>query len=218
MHTVSTFAESIGTSAPVWVYFILFFISFLDTLIIIGAFFPASFFVITAGFFLFSSNLNLFLAILVVLVGGVIGDLLSYYLGIQGQGLFDNRPRLKKILYLHKGQEFFEKYGNKSIIFGRFLGVMKSVIPFIAGLSKMDLKKFIFLNIFSGVLWTIVHLGIGYILGKVFSYFYIPRDVKFMVAFLPFLFFFIWLLFEYRNKIFKISKFLKRTNKDLSEV
>jgi len=200
MH-ISTFVDSVGISAPAWVYFTLFLISFLDTLIAIGAFFPASFFVIAAGYFIFRGHLDIFLAFAAILVGGVLGDLLSYYFGHKGKSWLNSKPRLKRALFLHKGEEFFFKYGNKSIIFGRFLGILKSVIPFIAGLTKMNFKKFLYLNVLSGIIWTVVHLGIGYLLGKLFSYFYIPRHIKFLIIFLPFLLFLIFILFESRKSI-----------------
>ena len=182
-------------------FYVKFIISFLDTLIAIGAFFPASFFVVAAGYFIFSSNLDIALSFLAVLAGGVAGDLLSYYLGKRGETWINSHPRLKKILFLHKGEKFFYKYGNKSIIFGRFLGILKSVIPFIAGLTKMDFKKFLSLNIISGIIWTVIHLGVGYALGVIFSQFYVPRAVKFSVVFLPFILFLLFMIFESRKSI-----------------
>lgn len=105
-----------------------------------------------AGYFLVHTNLGIFLVLIIVILGGLIGDLLSYYLGKKGSEIKIGKRKITHILYLHKGEEFFKKYGDKSIIFGRFLGVIKSVIPFIAGMSKMNLKKFFTLNLLAGII------------------------------------------------------------------
>lgn len=190
----------------------MFLISFLDTLIVIGAFFPASFFVMAAGYFALHTNLDFALVLLVVTFGGLVGDLLSYYIGKKGINITIRKKKLSDLFYIEKGKRFIDKYGDKSIILGRFLGVIKSVIPFIAGISKMPIKKFFTLNLIAGIIWSIIHLGIGYGLGKTFEYFYVPKSIEFMVVFLPFLIFFAWTLFEYRNKFFNIFKFLKKSN------
>ncbi len=209
MHLINHYTEFILNVNPLISYSVLFLISFLDTLIIIGAFFPASFFVMMAGFFSFHSDINILLSGLFIIIGGLSGDLLSYFIGTKGINWFKNEKRILKASYLEKGERFFNKYGEKSIILGRFLGVVKSVIPFVAGLVKMNFKRFIFLNTIASVIWTIVHLGIGYILGKSLTVFYIPKDVKFAVLFLPFIFFFLWTIFEYKFNIFGLFKINK---------
>ncbi len=152
MHNFQHFITIFDSSTLLFVYLVLFLISFLDTLIIIGAFFPASFFVMASGYFLAHTNLGFFLVFIVVLIGGLVGDLLSYFLGKKGGEIKIGKRKITHILYLHKGEDFFHKYGDKSIIFGRFLGVIKSVIPFIAGMSKMNLKKFFTLNLIAGII------------------------------------------------------------------
>lgn len=131
------------------------------------------------------------------------GDMLSYFFGRKGTNWFKGEKKLLKISYIDKGQAFFHKYGDKGIIFGRFLGVIKSIIPFIAGLIKMDLKKFIFLNILSGIIWTAVHIGIGFFLGKSLDIFFISKKIKFIIVSIPFILFLFWTIFEFRIKIFK---------------
>lgn len=209
MELINNLIIILESETSIWVYIILFLVSFLDTLIVIGAFFPASFFIMAAGFFAAHTDLNIYLSSIFIILGGLIGDLLSYFFGRKGVNWFKGEKKLLKASYLDKGQEFFDKYGNKSIIIGRFLGIIKSIIPFIAGLVKMDLRKFIFLNTIAGFLWTIIHLGIGYILGKSFDIFYISKDMKYIILILPFILFFVWTLLEYRVKIFKYLK-LKR--------
>ena len=189
---------------PLISYLVFFLISFLDTIIIIGAFFPASFFIMTIGFLsVHYSSINIFIASIFIILGGLVGDLLSYYIGTKGINWFKNEKIILKAAYLEKGRTFFDKYGERSILIGRFLGVIKSVIPFVAGLVKMDFKRFLFLNFIAGLIWTIVHIGIGYMLGKTLTIFFIPQDIKMIILFLPFILFFLWTVFEYRVNIFK---------------
>ncbi len=212
MNLAQHFLISIESSISIWTYILLFIISFFDTLIVVGAFFPASFFVLMAGFFAVHTGLNIWYSTIVIVLGGLVGDLLSYFFGKKGINWFKGEKRLLKASYLDKGQAFFEKYGDKSIIFGRFLGIIKSIIPFVAGLVKMNIKKFIFLNLIAGIIWTIVHLGVGYILGKSFNIFYISKDVKYTVILFPVILFIIWTLIEYRSKVFNFFKFKKKNN------
>lgn len=191
-----------NTTSFLWMYITLFIISFFDTLIVVGAFFPASFFVIAAGFFSIHTGLDIWISIIVITLGGLIGDLLSYFIGLKGLNWFKGEKKLLKASYLDKGGAFFEKYGDKSIIIGRFLGIIKSIIPFVAGLYKMKFKKFLFLNIVAGLIWTIAHIVIGYILGRTLDVLNISKSVKLLIILIPFGLFFAWTLFEYRKKIF----------------
>ena len=203
MDFITNLMGIIGGDNVFWTYLILFVVSFLDTLIVIGAFFPASIFVMAAGFFATHTNINIWLAFLIIVSGGLLGDLLSYFFGRKGTNWFKGEKKILKTFYIDKGQMFFNKYGDNGIIFGRFLGVIKSIIPFIAGVIKMDLKKFIFLNILSGIIWTIVHLGIGFFLGKSLDIFFVSKKLKFIIIFLPFILFLLLTIFEFRIKIFK---------------
>ncbi len=210
MHHINDFLEIVKGDNITTIYILLFIVSFFDTLIVIGAVFPASFFIMAAGFFAAHTDLNIYISGIFIILGGLIGDLLSYFLGKKGINWFKGEKKLLKASYLDKGQQFFDKYGDKSIILGRFLGIVKSVIPFIAGLVKMDIKKFIFLNTIAGFFWTVIHLGIGFIFGKSLSIFYIPKDIKYLILILPFILFIMWTIFEYRGKIFKFIKLKKK--------
>lgn len=201
-----------GGNASTWTYITLFLVSFFDTLIVIGAFFPASLFVVAAGFFSVHTNLNIWASVAIVTFGGLVGDMISYFVGRKGTNWFKGEKKLLKASYLDKGKAFFLKYGDRSIIIGRFLGIIKSIIPFVAGLYRMRIKKFIFLNLVSGLVWTVVHIGIGYILGKTIEVFNVPRHIKFLIMLIPFVLFFLWTVFEYRKKIIKLFKFNKKNN------
>ncbi len=189
-------------------YIIIFLLSILDTLFLIGTIFPGGLMVMVLGFLTVFTGLDLYISFFVVFCGGLIGDLLTYYFGTHGTNWFKCESKLLKLAYLEKGQKFFEKYGDKSIILGRFMGVVKAVIPFVAGLVKMDFKKFVYLNIVSSILWTFLYISIGLFIGKTVHSFYISREIKFFIIVLPFALLFVWLIFEYRNKI--LNLFIKK--------
>jgi membrane protein DedA with SNARE-associated domain len=90
------------------------------------------------------------------------------------------------------------------------MGVIKAVVPFVAGLVRMDFKKFIYLNIISGLIFAIFYLGLGFFLGVSMDRFVVPKDLRMLVVALPFLIFFIWIIFESRTKLFKaVKKFFR---------
>jgi len=186
-----------------WSYLVILFFSFLDTIFLIGTIFPGSIFVIGAGFLASYHVLNIWFCLFFVLVGGLIGDLITYYLGGHSSKWFRHDSKLFKMSYIEKGQKFFDKYGNKSIILGRFMGVIKAVVPYVAGLVKMDFKKFFYLNLISGFLWSVIYLSLGYFLGKSVDGIALSHEVKLTILCAPFLLLFIWTIFESRSKIFK---------------
>lgn len=194
----------------IWSYLIILFLAFLDTVFVIGTIFPGSIMVMGIGFLAAYSVLNIWACLFFVVIGGLFGDALTYFFGMHGTNWFKNESKLLKFTYLKKGQDFFDKHGDKSIVLGRFMGVIKAVVPFVAGLVRMDFKKFIYLNIISGLIFAIFYLGLGFFLGVSMDRFVVPKDLKMLVVALPFLIFFIWIFFESRTKLFKaVKKFFK---------
>lgn len=189
-----------------WSYIVILFFSFLDTVFIVGTIFPGSILVMGVGFLASYHVLNIWICLLLVIIGGLAGDLVTYFLGGHGNKWFKHDSRLLKLSYLSKGQKFFDDHGDKSIVLGRFMGVIKAVVPFVAGLVKMDFKKFLYLNIISGLLWSVLYLGLGYFLGKSMDGLALSGEVKLLILGAPFLLLFIWMIFESRSKIFNFFK------------
>ena len=189
-----------------WSYLVILLFSFLDTLFVIGTIFPGGIFVMGAGFLASYHVLNIWLCLFFVMLGGLLGDLITYYLGGHGNKWFKHDSKLLKLSYIQKGQKFFDDHGDKSIILGRFMGVIKAVVPFIAGLVKMDFKKFLYLNIISGLIWSIVYLGLGMFLGRSVDGLALSHEVKLLIVAAPFILLFIWMIFESRYKIFRFFK------------
>jgi undecaprenyl-diphosphatase len=153
-----------------WYWIILFF-SFLESLVLIGEFVPGTTLVVFVGFMSAQGFLNIGNLIWIVAISAIFGDGLSFYLGAKGTHFFRNENKFLKLAHLEYGEKFFHKYGGKSILLGRFIGPLRSIVPFIAGLSKMDKKKFLYWNILSGFLWSIFYLFLGFFLGNMLSSF-----------------------------------------------
>ncbi len=150
-------------------YWVAFLAAFLESLAIVGTFIPGAIIVVIFGFLCAQDYFNIINLIWFVAIGAILGDVVSYYLGTKGKMFFKNENKLLHISHLETGEEFFRKHGNKSIFLGRFIGPLRAIVPFVAGLSRMDIKVFLFWNITSGILWAIIHVLIGYFFGGTLS-------------------------------------------------
>ncbi len=170
-------------------YWLLAFFSFLESIAFVGTFIPGA---IIIGFFGFLSGQDFFDfgdLIWYAAIGAIIGDIVSYYLGKHGKKLFKPTSRIFKSSYIEMGEKFFKKHGPKSIFLGRFLAIIRPNISFIAGLFKMDVKKFYFYNITSAFLWALLYLTIGYFIGQTTTtvVFWSTRVSLFVLVLLAFL-------------------------------
>jgi undecaprenyl-diphosphatase len=200
-------SSGLGSS---WSYFVILFLAMLDTLFVIGTIFPGGIMVIGVGFLAAFSVLNVWVAFIAALVGGLLGDIITYYLGTHGTNWFKGESKLLKYTYLEKGKVFFEKHGDKSILIGRFMGVVKAVIPFVAGLLGMRFKKFFYLNLIACAVWTLLYMGLGFFLGISTNHFFISKTLKILILAIPFIIFIAWIIYESRTKMWKaVKEFLK---------
>jgi undecaprenyl-diphosphatase len=152
-------------SFGVWGYWIVFLVSFVEAIVIVGSFVPAALFVIFAGVLVSKGVYDLGDMIIFASVGAILGDAVSYYLGTRGTHLFKNENRFLKADHLERGKAFFKRHGDKSILIGRFLGPLRSIIPFIAGITRMKLSRFFLWNAIGGILWAASHVLLGYFFG-----------------------------------------------------
>lgn len=163
----------------VWGYWIILLAAFAEAFVIIGSFIPGALFVIFSGVLVSKGIYRLEYMIIFASVGAILGDAVSYYIGTYGTNVFKPENRYLKVEHLDKGKAFFEKYGDKSILIGRFFGPLRAVVPFVAGLTRMRLQSFFFWNVVGGVLWATSHVLIGYFFGG--SIYYIHKS-SFMVT------------------------------------
>ena len=139
-----------------------------EALPFIGTFLPGATIVTLGGFAAAQGYFPLTSVIIFSVTGAIVGDALSYYIGSHG-GTYLRRKKLIKDSLFQKGEDFFHKYGNQSLLWGRFIGPIRSVMPFLAGLSKLKQKTFWIWNIISGVAWGIAYVLLGYFSGNLFA-------------------------------------------------
>ncbi len=141
-------------------------ISFLESLAVVGIFVPGSVLIVFAGFLAAHGKGDPALLMAVAAFGALAGDLLSYWLGghlssrLQSTVLFRKRQGL-----LIKARDFFNAHGGKSVFFGRFIGLLRPFIPFVAGSAGMAAWRFLLYALISAVLWGLAYPGLGYFFG-----------------------------------------------------
>jgi membrane-associated protein len=148
-------------------YLFIFTIIFCETGLVLTPFFPGDSLIFVAGAIANNGQLNLGLLFLVLCSAAIIGDTANYSIGyLVGPKLFkwDNNHLLKKD-YMYDAQNFFVKHGRVAIILARFVPVIRTFIPFVAGIGTMPYKQFIVYNVVGGVLWVALFLFGGYFFG-----------------------------------------------------
>lgn len=152
-----------------WGYWIAFLFSFTEAVAIIGSVVPGALSVIFFGFLASQGYFDLAYLLAFVSLGAILGDSFSYYLGTKGTRYFKNEGRLLRAEHLEKGRAFFAAHGNKSILLGRFISPLRSIVPFVAGVAHMNRRTFLFWNIVGGIAWAAAHLLLGYFFGGALS-------------------------------------------------
>ena len=148
-------------------YWVVLIFSLLESLAFVGIVVPGAVVVVFAGVLSAQGYLDLGDLIWFAAIGAILGDTISYYLGSRGKYLFRPESRFFKLSHLERGEQFFKRHGGKSIFLGRFIGPLRPIVPFIAGLSKMPMRTFLVWNIASGILWAATHVLLGYAFGNV---------------------------------------------------
>lgn len=151
----------------IWTYVILFAIIFLETGLIITPFLPGDSLLFVGGAAAASGILDLQLLIVTIIVGAVLGDTLNYWIGNRlGLHLFCERfPNLIKKEYIDRTYGFYEKYGGATIFVARFVPMVRTFAPCLAGIGTMQYHRFLFYNVLGAVVWTLSIVLGGYYLG-----------------------------------------------------
>ncbi len=151
-----------------WTYAILFLIIFAETGFVVTPFLPGDSLLFAAGALAATGVLNPWYLFLLLFVAAVIGDSLNYAIGSYfGTRLFKEDSKIFKMDYLRKTESFFEKYGGKTIVIARFVPIVRTYAPFVAGASKMNYSRFIFYNIFGAFIWIGLFVLVGYLFGNI---------------------------------------------------
>lgn len=147
-------------------YWAVFLFSLLESLAFVGVVVPGALFVVFAGSLAAKGYFDIGDLVWFASAGAILGDGISFRMGRGGHIRFREENRIFRPSLLEKGKKFFSHHGGKSVFLGRFVGLIRAVIPFVAGLSGMEKKKFYLWNVASAITWAVAHLLAGFFLGQ----------------------------------------------------
>lgn len=154
------------TQYGIFTYAILFLVVFAETGLIVTPFLPGDSLLFAAGTLAGRGLLSLPLLLLLIFLAAVLGDTVNYAIGrFFGLRLFKENSRFLKKSHLEKTHQFYDKHGEKTIVLCRFVPIIRTFAPFIAGLGSMHYGKYMMYNVIGGALWVILFLGLGYAFG-----------------------------------------------------
>ncbi|MCF6767544.1 DedA family protein [Thiotrichales bacterium 19S11-10] len=148
-----------------WVYAILFTVVFLETGIVLAPFLPGDSLLFAAGSISSFTEINVHLLVMLLISAAFFGDMCNYWIG-HYFGAFLVRKKIVKQKYIDKTHEFFERHGGKTIIIARFVPIIRTFAPFVAGMSDMSYRRFMSFNIVGAVLWVVLVTYAGYFFGN----------------------------------------------------
>ena len=150
-----------------WVYAILFLIVFCETGLVVTPFLPGDSLLFTVGAIAARGGLDIFLVAGLLALAAILGDTVNYSIGkLVGQKLIARYPKLFRPEHLQRTHDFFERYGGKTIIIARFVPIVRTFAPFVAGIGKMTYSRFMAFNVGGALLWIVLLLPAGYFFGN----------------------------------------------------
>ncbi len=154
-----------------WTYLFLFLIIFCETGLVVTPFLPGDSLLFAAGALAAvdtTGTLNIGLVFVLLAAAAIAGDTVNYLIGhFLGHKIFAMRLPFVKKEYLDRTHEFYEKYGGKTIVLARFVPIVRTFAPFVAGIGSMTYRSFISYNIIGGILWIALFVVGGYLIGNI---------------------------------------------------
>jgi len=161
--------SSLVQTYGLWTYLILFVIIFLETGLVVTPFLPGDSLLFAAGAFAAAKALNVLWLFILLSAAAIIGDTVNYWIGhFVGPKVFhQEKSRLFKKEYLERTHRFYERYGAETIIVARFVPIIRTFAPFVAGIGRMSYWKFISYNVIGGIGWVALFIFGGFFFGNI---------------------------------------------------
>ena len=152
----------------VWIYGILFLIIFCETGLVVMPLLPGDSLLFAAGSIAAIGKMNIHLMVVLLIIAAILGDAVNFVIGKYfGEKLFSNpNSKIFKQSHLQKTQQFYAKHGGKTIIMARFIPIVRTFAPFVAGMGHMTYHHFLAYNVIGGVLWVTIFSYLGYFFGN----------------------------------------------------
>ena len=159
--------NQIVTTYGIWTHLILFAIVFAETGLVVTPFLPGDSLLFAAGALAALGSLDLWLLVVLLIGAAILGDSVNYWVGAWiGPRAFSGNVRFLRKDYLERTRAFYEKHGGKTIILARFVPIIRTFAPFVAGVGAMNYPRFIVYNIIGAVLWVGLFVPLGYYFGN----------------------------------------------------
>jgi membrane-associated protein len=149
-------------------YFILFLIVFCETGLVVTPFLPGDSLLFAAGTFAALGSFKVVPLMLLLIVAAILGDTVNYWVGTRiGTRAFSGNVRFLKKEYLERTQAFYERHGGKTIVLARFVPIVRTFAPFVAGVGGMNYPRFLAYNVIGAVIWVVLFTLAGYFFGNI---------------------------------------------------
>ncbi len=170
-HIIHLDFEWLFSSYGTAVYFILFLVIFIETGLVVMPFLPGDSLLFTAGLFARLGYLNMASLVMLLFFAAILGDNTNYWvgrkIGLKALQIKFNGKNIVKPEFISKTHEFYDKYGTKTIILARFVPIVRTFAPFVAGVAEMNYRKFFTFDILGGAVWISSLTFAGYFLGEI---------------------------------------------------
>jgi len=169
---LNTVLPQLIASFGIWIYVVLFLIIFIETGLVIFPFLPGDSILFLCGSLaaMAAQSLNFWALLITLMIAAILGDLCNFEIGKRFGHHVLHSERLKRFIkpqYVEESQAFFDRHGSLAIFLGRFVPIIRTLVPFTAGMSSMHYPTFARYNILGGITWILVTLGAGFLFGNI---------------------------------------------------